>query len=215
MTQTVSHDVTLVNGAGAAIVSTPLQRHLSGAAPARPGPLDVLREAQRMFQAGERVDMQTLAATLGVDRTTVYRWVGSRERLLVEVLWRLMSKTVARLREPTAAGARPTAAEVIVGATHAAMTNAGMRRFLQQEGDLALKLLTTKAGEFQHRLIELVADVVEADRRDGLLRSPLPAEELPYVLVRIMESYVYLGLITGEEPDTARAAQVIRVLLPS
>ncbi|MBB5136999.1 AcrR family transcriptional regulator [Thermocatellispora tengchongensis] len=196
-------------------MSTPLQRHLSGAAPARPGPLDVLREAQRMFQAGERVDMQTLAATLGVDRTTVYRWVGSRERLLVEVLWRLMSKTVARLREPTAAGARPTAAEVIVGATHAAMTNAGMRRFLQQEGDLALKLLTTKAGEFQHRLIELVADVVEADRRDGLLRSPLPAEELPYVLVRIMESYVYLGLITGEEPDTARAAQVIRVLLPS
>ncbi|MFD0662359.1 hypothetical protein [Thermocatellispora tengchongensis] len=127
-------------------MSTPLQRHLSGAAPARPGPLDVLREAQRMFQAGERVDMQTLAATLGVDRTTVYRWVGSRERLLVEVLWRLMSKTVARLREPTAAGARPTAAEVIVGATHAAMTNAGMRRFLQQEGDLALKLLTTKAG---------------------------------------------------------------------
>ncbi|MFD0662360.1 QsdR family transcriptional regulator [Thermocatellispora tengchongensis] len=57
--------------------------------------------------------------------------------------------------------------------------------------------------------------MVEADRRDGLLRSPLPAEELPYVLVRIMESYVYLGLITGEEPDTARAAQVIRVLLPS
>jgi hypothetical protein len=34
------------------------------------------------------------------------------------------------------------------------------------------------------------------------------------VLVRIMESYIYLGLITGEHPDPDRAAKVINALLP-
>jgi hypothetical protein len=34
------------------------------------------------------------------------------------------------------------------------------------------------------------------------------------VLVRIMESYVYLSLITGDEPDAERASCVIRALLP-
>ncbi|HWO65140.1 MAG TPA: hypothetical protein VNO31_34395 [Umezawaea sp.] len=32
--------------------------------------------------------------------------------------------------------------------------------------------------------------------------------------MRIMESYVYLSLITGDEPDAARAARVIHALLP-
>jgi len=32
--------------------------------------------------------------------------------------------------------------------------------------------------------------------------------------VRIMESHIYLGLITGEHPDPDRAARVINALLP-
>jgi hypothetical protein len=39
-------------------------------------------------------------------------------------------------------------------------------------------------------------------------------EDLPYLLVRVMESYIYLGLITGEHPDPDRAARVINALLP-
>lgn len=95
------------------------------------------------------------------------------------------------------------------------MTNLGMQRFLEREGELALKLLTTKASEFQQRPIQLIADVVDADRRSGHLYSPIPAADLPYVLVRIMESYVYLSLITGDEPDAARASSVIHALLPT
>jgi hypothetical protein len=39
-------------------------------------------------------------------------------------------------------------------------------------------------------------------------------DDLPYLLVRVMESYIYLGLITGEHPDPDRAARVINALLP-
>jgi AcrR family transcriptional regulator len=195
-------------------VSTPLQRQLQGAG-ARPTALDALREAQRMFQAGQRVDMQGLARTLGVDRATLYRWVGSRAQLLAEVLWNLMSRTIKRLRAAPGPLPRPMAGDVVTGAAQATMANRGMQHFLEHEGDLALKLLTTKASPFQHRLIELVAEVVDADRQAGQLHSPVPAADLPYVLVRIMESYVYLSLITGDEPDATRAASVIGALLPS
>jgi AcrR family transcriptional regulator len=199
---------------GQTMPGTPLRRQLAGAAPARPTALDALREAQDMFQAGQRVDMRSLAGKLGVDRATLYRWVGSREHLLAEVLWNLMASTVRRLRESSGAARRPAAADIVTGAAQAAMANRGMQRFLEREGDLALKLLTTKASEFQQRLIQLIAEVLDSDRRDGHLHSAVPAADLPYVLVRIMESYVYLSLITGEEPDAARASSVIHALLP-
>jgi AcrR family transcriptional regulator len=200
---------------GQMAAETPLRRQLAGAEPARPTALDALREAQRTFQAGRRVDMQGLARKLGVDRATLYRWVGTREELLAEVLWNLMATTVQRLREASPPGARPVAADIVTGAARAAMSNLGMQRFLEREGDLALRLLTTKASEFQQRLIQLIAGVVDDDRRHGHLHSSVPAADLPYVLVRIMESYVYLSLITGDEPDAARAASVIHALLPA
>jgi len=183
------------NAPGPTTAGTPLRRQLAGTGSGRPTALDALREAQRMFQAGQRVDMQSLARKLGVDRATLYRWVGSREQLLAEVLWNLMAKTVQRLRAASGDGRRPTAADIVTGAATATMTNLGMQRFLEREGDLA-------------------AEVLDADRRNGHLHSAVPAADLPYVLVRIMESYIYLSLITGDEPDAARASSVIHALLP-
>jgi hypothetical protein len=37
--------------------------------------------------------------------------------------------------------------------------------------------------------------------------------ELAYVIVRVIESYTYLDLITGEEPDAKRAEPILRALL--
>jgi hypothetical protein len=39
--------------------------------------------------------MTSLAAELGVNRVTLYRWVGSRDVLMVEVLWSLAASTLA------------------------------------------------------------------------------------------------------------------------
>jgi Tetracyclin repressor-like, C-terminal domain len=89
-----------------------------------------------------------------------------------------------------------------------------MQHFIDREGDLALRLLTTKASGFEARLVAVVADIVRREAEDGRLTVVIPADDLPYVLVRIMESYVYLGLITGEHPDPDRAARVINALLP-
>ncbi len=204
----------------ARLVGTPLQRQLAGTATARPTALDAFRLARRTFLAGDRVDMQALARILNVDRATVYRWVGSREQLLTEILWSLIDPTIANLRkthchagQPAAPGQSPAAA-VITGTVRAVMANPGMQRFLDREGELALRLLTTKASDFETRLIGLIGELIREEAASGRLTAAVPIDDLPYVLVRIMESYIYLGLITGEHPDPGRAARVINALLP-
>jgi hypothetical protein len=213
---------------GPAEAGTPLQRQLTGAPAARPTALDAFRHARRTFLAGDRVDMQALARTLSVDRATLYRWVGSREQLLSEILWSLIDPTVRNLRaahgaDSPCAAAGPSAADpscqspaaaVVTGTVRAVMASTGMQRFLDREGDLALRLLTTRASGFETRLIALISDLVRDETAAGRLRAAVPLDDLPYVLVRIMESYIYLGLITGEHPDPDRAAKVISALLP-
>jgi AcrR family transcriptional regulator len=200
--------------------STPLQHQLAGATAARPTALDAFRHARRTFLAGDRVDMRALARSLNVDRATLYRWVGSREQLLTEILWSLIDPTISMLRkthdtvsQAATAGQSPAAA-VITGTVRAVIANTGMQRFLDREGDLALRLLTTKASDFEARLVALITDLVREEASAGRLTAAIPMDDLPYVLVRIMESYIYLGLITGEHPDPDRAARVINALLP-
>ena len=59
---------------------------------------DVLATSLRLYLHGERVDVQAVAAELGLGRTTIYRWFGSREGLIGE--------TVARAAEPLFENAR-------------------------------------------------------------------------------------------------------------
>ena len=64
--------------------------------------------ARRRFQAAERIDMSALAEELGVNRVTLYRWVGSRDRLLVEVIWSLGRRHAGAHRRPTSGDRAPS-----------------------------------------------------------------------------------------------------------
>lgn len=200
---------------------TPLQKQLTGSA-SRPTALDAFRRARQTFLAGQRVDMGRLADDLGVNRATLYRWVGSREQLLVEILWSLSQRTFEKLLTDPAVSEprqpprpeRSQSAAVLDAWLHAVIGNAGMRAFVQGEGELALRLLTTRVTDYQSRLRGYVGGLIAEDLDAGRVRTEIPLEDLTYVIVRIIESYVYLGLITGEEPDADRASRVLHALLP-
>ncbi|GAA0920088.1 QsdR family transcriptional regulator [Pseudonocardia zijingensis] len=197
-------------------METPLQAQLAGA-DARPTALDAFRRARRTFLEGRRVDMGALARELGVNRATLYRWVGTREQLLVEIVWSLGHRTFTELlADPaTVQPGRSRSASVLDAWVHAVIQNAGMRAFVEHEGELALRLLTTRATDFQARLIGVVHDVLAEDVGSGRVQTEIPLEDLTYVVVRILESYVYLTLTTGEEPDADRAGRVLHALLPA
>ena len=182
-------------------------------ASARPTREDALRLARRRFVAPARIDMSALADEVGVNRVTLYRWVGSRDRLLVEVLWSLASRTL----EAAAAGVRARGAERIVRIVSRfldmVIDHEGMQRWLSDEGEHAMRLLTRHDFDFQPRLIAAIEELLDAEAAAGRLDLPVDLHELAYVIVRLIESYTYLDLITGERPDAARAEPILRMLL--
>ena len=174
---------------------------------------DALLLARRRFQAAERIDMGAIADELGVNRVTLYRWVGSRDRLLVEVLWSLAEATLAAEdRRVTAAGAERIV-QVVTRFIEDCLTNAGMQRLLSEEGERTMRLLTRRDTGFQPRLIDAIHRLLAQETDAGRLALPVDLREVAYVVVRLIESYVYLDLITGEEPDARRAEPVLRLLL--
>jgi AcrR family transcriptional regulator len=178
-----------------------------------PASARALRLARRRFLARERVDMSALAEALGVNRVTLYRWVGSRDKLLVEVVWGLAEQALGLAKSQTEA----QGAERIVGTVtrflRLVIDNAGMQRWLSEEGEHAMRLLTRHDAGFQPRLIQAIEDLLEEEADAGRLALPVDLHELAYVIVRLIESYTYLDLITGEAPDAGRAEPILRMLL--
>jgi AcrR family transcriptional regulator len=174
---------------------------------------DALKLARRRFQAAERIDMGALAAELGVNRVTLYRWVGSRNHLLVEVLWSLAEPTLARLDDDVEDRGAERIVQIVTRFIDASLTNAGMRRLIAEEGELAMRLLTRSSTGFQPRLIAAIERLLHDEQDAGRLDLPVDLHEVAYVVVRLIESYVYLDLITGEPGDARRAEPVLRLLL--
>jgi AcrR family transcriptional regulator len=176
-------------------------------------PEDVLRLGRRRFNAGLRIEMTALAAELGVNRVTLYRWVGSRDRLLVEVMWSLAERAFALARSQTPATAADRAVRVVVRFLDLVLAHPGMQQLLASDIDVAMRLLTHRAAGFQPRLLQAVEGLLREETAAGRLDVPMDAHELAYVVVRLIESYTYLNVLMGEEPEAARAEAALRVLL--
>ena len=196
---------------------TALQRHLSGDVRPPVGPLDALREARRRFLKGQRIDMGEVATSLAISRATLYRWVGDREQLLGEILWSLAEAGLKDARAHADRTARDKGVDWIVRYNaHFVRATARfdpIRKFIEAEPDIALRVMTTNRGVAEGRLIEVMRQALEERARAGHLRLRLDAADLAYVIVRVSESFIWRKFITGDEPDLEKASQVVRVLL--
>jgi AcrR family transcriptional regulator len=179
----------------------------------RPLPADALRVARRRFLAAERIDMSALAEELGVNRVTLYRWFGSRDRFLVEVIWSLARGTLDDVDASVAESGAERIVAIAVAFLERVIENRGMQRWLAEEGEHAMRLLTRHETDFQPRLILAVEALLREEDGAGRLGLPVDLHELAYVIVRLIESYAYLDLITGERPDAGRARPILRMLL--
>jgi AcrR family transcriptional regulator len=179
----------------------------------RPTIDDALRLGRRTFLAPGRLDMSALADELGVNRVTLYRWLGSRDRLLVEVIWSLAQRTLADAEARTRARGAERIIRVVTRFVETVITNPGMQRWLADEGEHAMRLLTRHETDFQPRLIAAIEELLRDEADAGRLDLPVDLHELAYVIVRLIESYIYLDLITGEHPDAQRVEPILRMLL--
>jgi AcrR family transcriptional regulator len=194
--------------------TTRLSRALTdGETPARPTPLDAFRLARRKWLAGERIDMGALAAELGVGRATLFRWVGSRELLLGEIVWSVQQPFIERARTEVKGNGPAAVAEVCERMMRATLSFAPLRRFIESDPEYALRVLTSKSSTVQSHNIEAMRAGLEEQVAAGHLRPKLPVDTLAFVIVRLAESFVYADIISGREPAVDQAGAAIRVLL--
>jgi len=180
---------------------------------ARPRAADALRLGRRRFLAPERIDMAAIAGELGVNRVTLYRWFGSRDDFVVEVVWSLALTTFKWVEDQVDSEGPERIVDVVTGFLDTIITNPGMQRWLGEDGEHAMRLLTGRSTDFQQRLIGEIQRRLQEQADAGRLALSVDLHELAYVIVRLIESYTYLDLITGERPEARRAEPILRMLL--
>ena len=193
-----------------------LERELASAEPAKPAatPVDAFRAARRHFLRSERVDMGEIANELGIGRATLYRWVGSRDQLLGEVVWSLNALGIEQCRAKAKGRGAAWVLDLYWELGELIVAFDPLRFFIENEPECALRVMASKHSPNQERMIAAWADILReaADKRG--LKLKLDADTLAYVLVRIAESFLWADLITGQQQaDRHKAQEVARALL--
>lgn len=189
-----------------------------------PDALRAFERARETFVSGGRIDMGGLATDLGVDRTSVFRWVGNRDALLAEVLWSLAVPTLVQAERAADAGhprdddgapVAPAAylAELLTHFATDLIEADYFREFLAREPARALRLLTTTASPIQHRYVATVEHLVRTRLGSAPFDGAIEPHALAYLLVRVSESFTYADLIAGEAPSPDAARSAFRHLL--
>ena len=191
---------------------TPLERSID-ATDVRAAPLDALEAAREVWLAGGPLDMGALAARLGTSRATLYRWVGSRERLLGEVVWTVSSEPMEAAIAAAKGEGPEFVADVIERYMRGALGYEPLRVFVERDPEYALRVLASKHSPMQRRSILMVRRVLDDQVHAGTLEPALDLDTLAFLIVRIVESFLYTDVITGGEPDVAAAGDAVFALL--
>jgi len=191
---------------------TQLSRALREAPPRKATPLDLFQLAKRQWLAGERIDVGALAARLKIGRATAFRWVGSRDLLLGEILWSMCETlmTEAASKAPGHGAARIAA--ICETAVRAIVNFRPLRQFVRQDPEYALRLLVSKIGPVQRRSIDRVRELLQAESARGW-RPPLSLDTLAYLIVRLWESFIYADVISDQKVDVGDAGLAVQLLL--
>jgi AcrR family transcriptional regulator len=173
----------------------------------------VLDAATQRYLRGQRVDVQAIAAELGLGRTTIYRWFGSREELIGDVL---VSVTRPLLAE-AGAGARGRGADKLLDTfdrfNRALVEAPALRRFVEQERDAAVRIITSGSGNVQPRNVAMITEVIEDEVRAGRYEPPVEPDTLGYAVVRLAEAFIFNDAATEMRGNVERLREVEAALL--
>src|SRR5205809_5549015 len=116
----------------------PASRKQSRGRPAAASREDVLALAMHRYLRGRRIDVQAIASELGLGRTTIYRWFGSRDELIGEVLFRAAEPLLEAARKAARGRGGPALLDTFDRFNRGLADAPALRQFLEQERDAAL-----------------------------------------------------------------------------
>jgi AcrR family transcriptional regulator len=166
--------------------------------------------ARSTFLAGERVEMGALAGQLDISQATIYRWFGSRERLLEEVIDGLAREFIATAKAESTGEGDERVLDFLRRFMELSATLEPYRAFVEREPQLALRLLLGEEGIVRRTLREAIAEEVQATRPEPEARAL--DDELD-MLVEIGVALEWATLAIGEGPRTDHAIHIMGVML--
>ena len=176
----------------------------------------IVSTAARWIYEGRRLDMQGLADELGVSRVTLFRRVGGREELISQALWRLTERmleiAVERWEAERPEGELHTPGTIRhINAMVAG--SAGLRRLLDDEPALTMRVLTDPRGRVQSGIVALNEVLLRRDMEEFGLVTIIEPSALAYALVRLGESFLYADVIAARKPDVATANRLQQAII--
>jgi AcrR family transcriptional regulator len=165
------------------------------------------------YLRGRRIDVRLIAAELGLGRTTIYRWFGSRDELIGEVLARAAEPLFEQARK----GARGTGGLALLEALdrfNRSLADApALRQFVEREREAALRIITSGAGKVQPRIVAMITDLIAAQVTAGTYEAAVEPATLAYAIVRLGEAFLYNDAAAGMRGDVDRLREVEAAIL--
>lgn len=158
--------------------------------------------------AGERVEMQVLAADLDIGRTTLYRWVGEREQLLEEVFAGLVDEWFAEVIPQAQGGGRDRLIDVMRRFLEFAAGFDPLSEFAAREPALTMRLLLDREGMIAERSKSAVRDLLAAEAPDLVV-----PENIIDAIEVSAAALVWANIAIGREPDIDGAIDLCETLL--
>jgi AcrR family transcriptional regulator len=157
--------------------------------------------------------VQEISTELGIGRTTIYRWFGSRDDLIGEVVVRaaepLLKDARSRSRKRGAVGLLETFDRF----NRQIAAAPALLRFVETEREAALRVITSGAAKVQPRIVEMITDLIVAEVDAGRYEPPVDPSTLGYAIVRIAEAFLYNDAAAGMRGDVDRLREVQGALL--
>ncbi|HWX74826.1 MAG TPA: QsdR family transcriptional regulator [Solirubrobacteraceae bacterium] len=174
---------------------------------------DVLALTTHRYLRGRRIDVQEIAAELGIGRTTIYRWFGSRDALIGEVIWQAAEPLLAQTRA-RARGAGAHALLETFDAFNRTMAEApALLRFVEQEREAAIRVIISGAGTVQPRIVAAITEMIASEVSAGTYSPQVEPATLGYAMVRLAEAFLFNDAAAGMRGDVERLREVQAALL--
>jgi AcrR family transcriptional regulator len=174
---------------------------------------DVLEAGLYRYLRGRRVDVQAIASELGVGRATIYRWFGSREKLLGEVIIRATEPVLAEARSGLEGKGGPGLLDTFDRFNRALADAPALRAIVESERDAALRIIASGAGVVQGRIVELITALITEEVEAGTYEPPVEPAILGYAIVKLAQAFLFNDAIAGIRGDVDRLREVEAALL--
>jgi len=168
-----------------------------------------LRAATSAYLAGEPIDMKVLATQCGVGRATLYRHVGSRDRLLAVVLEQATIRTFNALQVPRRLHGTQKVIRQLEQFMVTVVRAEPIRALIDREPVVFMRLVLGP-GLVEEAATRLVQATIEAELGGDL---QIDAALLAQAIVRVCDSLMYAHLLNNTEPALAATIEILEVLL--